>query len=586
MSPRRSPGSARTLRRDRRVALALFCVAVLFYAPGMSWGVPDATGPGRLAAWGSDELAPLGPLAQLHSLFVSGSGAMFNPQYPLMHYLVEALFQAPYLLWLLLTGGMAAPSVTYPFGLSQPRETLAVLTVLGRLPSVLMAGGVVVLAWKTASEWWGDRRAGLIAAGGVLLSYPMFYYARTSNVDMAALFWTAAGLLVYQRILRRGLTLRRSVALGLLAAAATATKDASYAIFVVAGLVVAADHLGGRDRESGRGRYDEWSPLLWGGLASLVTYACLSGLLVAPARFAAHVEFIVHGSGMLPPDIADQHFGRPLSPAGLWSLTREVGATVSDALGLPLALLGLVGLTVESRRPRRWLLIAPFAGVLLGVILPVRFVLLRFVLPVSFGLSLYLGALFASEGSVGGRPRKLVTAAATLMALAWAGARGADLTYQMLADSRVEAASWLDRHARTGDRVGYYGGDAKLPRVRADVSFVPMPGQRAYGDRRSPSDLAPEFVLVIPQREFEEQHEWTLPDSTFEKLVGGELGYCQLRWIRTPPLLEEPAVPFVNPVVRIFARTDVVRRVRGESPRSRPSSPDDGGGVPICESSS
>ena len=120
-------------KSGRWIGLTLFVLAVILYLPGMWWGLPHATAPDRIYAWGSDEIAPLGPIAELYSVFVAPNPS-FNPQYPLFHYIMQALLVGPYVLWLLVTGDLAHPSVKYPYGLSDPVSALAMMTLLARRP--------------------------------------------------------------------------------------------------------------------------------------------------------------------------------------------------------------------------------------------------------------------------------------------------------------------------------------------------------------------------------------------------------------------------------------------------------------------
>jgi hypothetical protein len=46
-------------------ALALALAALILYLLGITWGLPSATDPRRIWLWGSDELAPIGALAQV-----------------------------------------------------------------------------------------------------------------------------------------------------------------------------------------------------------------------------------------------------------------------------------------------------------------------------------------------------------------------------------------------------------------------------------------------------------------------------------------------------------------------------------------
>ncbi len=513
---------------DRRVMTIFFAAAIALYTPGIWWGLPLATAPDRTRPWGADELAPLGAVAELVSVFTGGE--QFNPQYPLFHYFMQALAVGPYMVWLKLTGGLGAPSATFPYGLADPETSLAIMTLLARAVSLLMAAGLVAASFRIAATLW-DRRTGVIAGVFVLALYPMFYYSRTSNVDMGAWFWTGLGVAVYAGAVRDGLTVQRAAWLGVFAALATATKDASYAI--VAGLIpglLAAHGIG-------RGR---WKPLLAGLGAAIAVYLPVSGLLLAPVRFRAHVDFILHGSPGNP-----SYSSTP--PAELVVVTARYAVS---ALGPPMAIAAMAGILYCLWRDRRAAFLAlPALALWLGVILPAGFAELRYLTP-----AIYFLALFAARAATAlpaGR-----TAAVALIA-GWALVRGGDLTWQMLADSRYAAAGWMARHARPGDRVGYFGDAGKLPRLQRGVTTSSMPGQTYYG-RGKPEEGAslPEFVMVVPVQRFESIHEFSLPETTFRALEDGSLGYRLMYAARTPSWFADRPLTVVNPPVRIYVRRD------------------------------
>jgi len=543
-------------RVDRKWSILLFLLALTLYAPGLWWGLPEATAPDRFRPWGTDELAPLGAGAELYSVFVT-RGPVFNPQYPLFHYFVQALAVGPYLLWLRLSGGIAQPATEFPFGLANPAASLAVMTLLARLPSLLMAAGVVVAAFHTGRILW-DRRHGVIAAALVMLSYPMFYYSRTSNVDMGALFWTSLGMAVFAASLRDSLTVRRGVWLGAFAALATATKDPSYAPFLAAGLLLTWIHFR-RGVRIGRA----WQAPLAAVGCSAAVYVLASGLAFHFGRYGAHLNYVLRGSGVSGSKF---YFSVPATPTGFAQLSVDTAGLLVDCLGLPAALLVLIGLVLCVRRGSSDASLAlPAVALLLGVIVPVRFVLLRFVIVMA-----YLLAFLAARGIVtlmDGRGWRRWGQASLLIACAWPLLRGADLTYQMLNDSRYEAAQWFQRNSKPGDRVGYYGDASKLPRLPADVITAPMPGQISSPRVSGPLANRPEFVVVTPVESFDPVHEFTLPPAAYAALRDGSMGYQQLLGIQTRSLFARRPITFVNPPVKVFVRKDHLDKLADPRPR-------------------
>lgn len=533
-------------RRDR-AAILLFLLGLLLYLPGVWWGTPLATASDRFKPWGSDELAPLGPIAELYNTFV-GRQAPYNPQYPLLGYVFQAAAMAPYLLWLLISGQFTPGPAVFPYGFQDPASALAILTILARLVNIGMGAAVPVIAFFTARLLWG-RKAGLAAGALVLLSYPMFYYSRTSNVDMGALFWTALGIAVFAACLLKGLNGRRAVCLACTAAFAAATKDASYAAFAGMALALVA-----REARVRGPRF--WKHAAAGAGAFLALYAVASGAVFNWERYFAHVWFVTHGSP------TGMYFTTPATLPGYVSLIGSTAVHLGDALGLPGVLLALAGIAAALRQDRGslWLL-APVVMLWLGVIFPVRFVLFRFVIVIAYLLALL--AAFGWASLAASRFRLSSHAAGVFLALSlgWSAVQAADLTYQMVRDSRYAAARWFRLNARAGDRVGYYGDPMKLPRFEAGIVTLPMPGQTVGLPFPVDERARPEFVVVAPVQPHEKDCESTMPEEICQALMDGSMGYRRVAAFRTQALSERRVVSFVNPAIQVFARKDCWPRV-------------------------
>lgn len=542
---------------DRRLTVVLFALALVVYMPATWWGLPDGSAPDRVPAWGGDELAPLGPLAEPYSVFLAPEPKTFNPQYPLLQYLIQAVFTAPYLAWLYVTGGISSPSPVYPFGLADPVPALRTMTLLARIPTLLMGAVTVALTFLVARTWW-NRETGVIAAVFVLLMYPMFYYARTSNVDVPALCWTVAGMLAFVLVLKRGLAMREALALGASAALSTATKDPGYAIFIPIGVMVLVTHL--------RRRAGQWpwsrslrEPAVALGVSVLV-YVVASGLIFNLQRFLLHVDFIIHGS----PGSVFYYPGPP--SLSLYAATvAQTGELVARSLGWPVTVAAVVGIGLAAaRRSRDLLLVFPALGLLFGVILPVRFVLLRFVIFMAWTAALFAAAALAAGLRSPAPLRRRLALLSVVVASGWSGLRGVDLTRQMLNDSRVALGRWLCDNVAAGETVGYYGAARKLPRLACGIETISMPDQAVQGRWVASGPQRPEFVLVIPQQPFEPVHEWTLADAAFDSLMDGTRGYQQVYAAQSPTWFPSRPVTFVNPPVRVFARNDVAGRVEAQ----------------------
>ncbi len=503
------------------IALAFFAAAFGLYVIAINWGLPQASSADRIHPWGADEIAPLG-FGELYYTLLAAE-PRYDPRYPLLFYAIEGLFSAPYLLYLYLSGGLANFSPNFPHGLADPVRALQGLTLAGRLPSLLAGAGTVALAYLTGRKLWGGK-AGTLAGVMVLLLYPMFYYSRTSNVDMSMLFFTSLGVYCFAAILQDGFTVQRAIWLGGSAALAIATKDAAYPVF--AGMAVWLLLLQFRmARKDGAAWKPFWRAALMGLGAAAGVYLIASGLLFNPERYRIHVNFILHGS----PESQQigYYYSTPATIQGYLEVAAEYFTVVMRSLGAPFMLLFLAGLVIGWRRDRRVLGLA-LLGILMwaAIVAPVRFVLPRFTLITS-----YLFAFVAAYGAAAGlaasrRWLRILTTVVFAAGVVWAGLYAADLTQQMLNDSRVTLVQEMRPLLQPGDRVATpnLDGPWNFPRLDSSLSFEALPRQGAMLTEL-PETNRPEFILIITTHEKIEQGDEFLDPALYEKLVAGEMGY-------------------------------------------------------------
>ncbi|MGH7447721.1 MAG: hypothetical protein ACRELT_09185, partial [Longimicrobiales bacterium] len=130
-------------------------------------------------------------------------------------------------------------------------------------------------------------------------------------------------------------------------------------------------------------------------------------------------------------------------------------------------------------------------------------------------------------------------------------------------DSRLELADWLRDNARPGDRLGFYGASAKLPALEAGIQTVKGPYETSSD---TPGDVTwPEFIVLLPQQPFENEHEWTLPREHYYRLRDGIWNYEPILFVQTGSLWGRRPVSWVNPPVRLYARRDVIPRLKNSS---------------------
>jgi hypothetical protein len=324
----------------RRAWAILFLAATVIYVPGFWWGAPSATASDRVQSWGVDDATPLGPLAEVYGLFYPQPER--NLGYPLLHPFLVACAYAPYMAWLLLTGGFGHPSGVFPFGLKDPVAVLRHLTWIAHFVSVLCGAGIVVAVYEAARALW-DEATGRLAALLAALAYPMFYYARAGNVDEAATFFWTASLAAAAISVESGLTLARASWLGLFAGCALATKETVAAALAPLPIVPLFAHRpGGRIGPAWTSR--EFSKACLGGLAvAALALGLGSGMFLDPERFFAHLRFARERLAMTAAgEVAyTHHFPRTLT--GNLGLAGAMWQAIAHSLGVPGAVLALLG---------------------------------------------------------------------------------------------------------------------------------------------------------------------------------------------------------------------------------------------------
>jgi hypothetical protein len=539
----------------------LALIAVALYAPLIGWGIPYATAPDRVKTVATDEILPLEALAEMRSTFISAAPDR-NFGYPWWHYFVVASAQAPYVAALMVSGDLTQPSPTYPFGLRDPVRALEVLTIIGRLVSVVMGAGIVLASFFFARALWGPD-AGVLAAALTIVSFPMIYYSRTGNLDVPAFFWSAIGLAILATVLTRGLTTRRAVLLGVFAALGVAAKDQSVVLFLPLGFVLLLLPWIASTR-------DHPPRLALVALCAVVgtaVYLAATGMLIDPSRHVTHVHAL-----FFQPDRVSLA-GKYLPPTphtleGALRMIQAFAAGLAAMMSVPVLAAALVGWTIAVREARWHLIWAiPFITLFVLVIwLPGQMVF-RYLLP----LTLFVDA-FAALALVKLRASRLASLFVPV-AILLIGARlamGIDLSYAQFRETRTEAAAWMREHARAGDRVEYFGVAETLPSLdRSLISRRVMGRTRWVGEfGHGPAVLeyllkdGPAYLIVVPDWTSRPgmQHSADCPPEVYAALLDGSAGYALAAHF-TPPtlmpkLLQHPRLdyPSVAPPVRIFVR--------------------------------
>ena len=407
------------------------CAAI--HAWPLDWGLPSEHG------WAPDELTPAAVLEGLGQRFSNG----WHAKYPPFHHAVLASAYAPWL--------SRAPDA----------RRHHVLFRVGRIVSLLMAAGTVVLVYLCGRELF-DHIPALFAALVAGLSALFTYYAKLANLDVPYLFWFSAALLAYLRLLQ-GHRLRHYVALAACAAAAIATKDQAYGLFVLtAPFVVWALH---RHRRATGAPRSVWATLgdrrlvaaaLTGGCGLIV----LDNIGMNPGGFAAHVELIM-GSASRDFRMFDRSAG------GLAALAAATARALVFTLGAPAAAAAAAGLVLAGARWRenRLLLAAlvPALSYWLAFVAAVLYLYDRFVLPIAIVLALFAGKALAE--AIARRGSRLLPLAAAGVIVAVSGLRALSVDVLMARDSRYAVEQWLREHSRPPAVVAAVGPLEYLPRL-------------------------------------------------------------------------------------------------------------------------
>jgi hypothetical protein len=419
--------------------------SVLLFGVGIWWGVP--------AVWAPDELDPPTILNAIGHRFANG----WFDKYPPLHYYLLAAVYSPVL---------AAGELNWLHVDSEPVRTL--LYFQGRALSVAMAVGTLAIVAMLAARALGERYAwpAALCAGAFL---PFVFYAKTVNVDMPYVFWFAVSCLFLVDAHRHGRA-RDCVGFGLAAAAAIATKDQAYALYVLPAL-----HLAWRLGRSRQGIL----ALAQGTAAGLAALIVFYNLPFNFEGFRGHFDLVVgpasEGYRMFPP-----------TPAGQWTLAQVTAGQLLWTLGVPGTILLIVGLVRGRDRSEpavpMWVVLVALSYYV-ALIAVIGYVYDRFLLPVTTVLAL--------GGAIG--LRRLMTSRFGVVAallVAWLVWRVASVDALLIRDSRYAAEAWLranvSRHAWVAsvDQFGY------LPRLDG---FRHRQMQATIEDTLSNN---PEFIVV------------------------------------------------------------------------------------------
>ena len=401
---------------------------------GITWGLPN------YLDWAIDTIVPFDMLEGAYHHFSNG----WANAYPPLPYLTQAALSAPLMGYLVVSGGLKAPTPIFPFGLADPLSTMTYIIMIARIWSVLLAVGIVLLVYLTVLELF-DRRSAIFSALIVTLYYPFVYYAHNANVDMPYLFWTALAIYYFLRVLKHG-RLKDYVLFALFGMLAICTKDQAYGLFLLSPFPI----VWARYTEAAAvpQQKPSWKRLccdrrLW--IAAAVaggTFILAQNLLFNFSGFVNHVRIMTTESATY----AEYAF----TVSGRLQLLWKTVSGLALGMTMPVFLLCLIGCIYCAVKFPRYSLPLMFLAIsyYLTLINVVSYVHLRFVLPIGIIMAFFGGKIISEVWQQG--PWQNLRRVAVCLVFGYAAFFVVQLDWLFLNDPRYAAEKWLQEHLRKG----------------------------------------------------------------------------------------------------------------------------------------
>lgn len=533
----------------------------------LEWGLPD----GGQSAWAADSYGPLKVLGIAYRSFREWNSGWFYFKHPLGYPLLLALVYAPYLAWLRFSGQWRHPLPDYPYGFADPDGVLWTLAIIGRASSVAFTLGTVALAYVVGKRLAG-RDAGRLAACLVATGYPFVYYAHTTNLDAAYVFWLVLALYAAIRASESG----RAAPwcwLGLAAAMAVSTKEQGAGFVLPLPLLALTVRM--RAMRSLRPCWGR--EVRWMAVVALIVAALANNVLYNPSGFVRRVAFMM-GHPLQP-------VNRALLPvefawfkgAQEWIYLRQVWSGIESAYGLPLMVVIVAGfIAVLWCQPRGalWLLLPALSlhyfglrGMVIAPDEPTLVVTVRYLMPIMVVAAVAAGAGLAElVARCRNHPARFLVYGASAGLVGFGLARAVELNLLLSGDPRYEAEAWMRANVAEGATIEIYQDRVHLPRFqgRWSVRRVPM-------EQRSIAHLeqrAPDFIILSSAsrasithartRDWRETRTWVRPVPSavqlYRALTDGGLGYRPVAELERRPRLFRSQITSLSPTITIYAR--------------------------------
>jgi hypothetical protein len=554
--------------RARGLLVALVAAAAVLFAVGLTWGLPSWNG------WAGDELHP----DSWQRAITPETHTGWHARYPPLHFYV-----LHYLSWPIRWAAEAGVIDADPW-----RQNLR-LTIFARLLSLLMALATLPVVYRLG-RLLGDRRSGLFAAAVLAVAAPYVYYAKTANLEAPYLLWLSLSLLFYLRLLDRP-RFADAMWFGVFTAAAVATKDQAYALYVLAPLPLLAALAARQTAASRAGRWLRAAldrRFLAAGVSAIAFYALFQNVFTNRVRFLHHVELLLG-----PMSGPYREFGHGLGDqlALAWRFFLQV-VFAMDPLLFAASIGGLAWVAVRARRERReraagatepprgarreaflfgslLLICLSYYSTLVAVI---GFTFDRYVLPVCLILALAGGRFFSLlwERLAGAAPaRRRLAAAGVAAVFVYGFFYAASVDARMLADSRYHVEEYVEQRTGGDLRPAVAVGRTKhVPRFRR-LSWPRIHRSRGQVLLRQETRFV--AVNLTDLRSRREQ-------AFVERMDRGDLGYLRVLTHKGEPAFNllwfgeiGTSQRFINPQIALWERVPGGGKAAGAE--SRPEAP-------------
>lgn len=550
---------------SRRIDPGLVVVLGVSAALGLfhlGWGLPNGND-----SWAADSMGPLTVLNVGRRQLTEFDSGWFWFKYPFGYPLVLLAAYAPYLAWLLLTGGLSNPVATWPYGLADPDGAIFHLALFGRLVNVGFVVGTVAFTYGIGRRLLG-RRVGLLAAWFAATAYPLVYYAHTSNQDPAYLFWLTMALWATAAATRTA-GYRPMLLLGFAAGMSMATKEQGFALLLGLAVVIVvhgARHRAGADsllRRVVRATLNRGT--LGGAAIAVLTWLAAGNAFLNPSGFLNRLRDL---SGNPVPGLSARvtpvKFALFKGFEKEWAYLTDFVDVVSSTFGLPLFVVALGGIVylVVRRRHAALCLVVPLAFYGFVSLRTHHVLVLRYTLPVIPVFAVAAAALCIAAV----RSRIPVAVAATALLGVLGLARAVELDLLLRHDPRYAAEEWMAANLAPGATVETWQKPVYMPRMAGlQRAGIPLEQRTIPGllERR------PEAIVLSSASRGTISHFWTrdwreagagllteVPEATalLRALEAGELPYRETARFSREAWLVRVRITSVAPTIRVFER--------------------------------